>query len=303
MRDGDFCLAGWRVRSNFPIAGLAPWTGEERSPDVVIRSGAIPKCAPGLLLDGPLLQVSRDRSCWFSTPSAAFFVNSGGTDVIVDAGDPAAGEVGVFLLRAIFAILCHKRHLLPIHASCVDVGGRAAAFAGPSGAGKSVLAAAFLKAGCCMLADDITAVDTNAAGGPVVWPSFPQLRLWRDSLHVLGWEGASYSRCREQLEKYEIPSGDAFTAKPVRLAALYHLRRDRKAEGCSIRLGDRSLREAAGAIAYGEISDMLDGRSAGLQSIARLCASAPAYSLAYRPGFDALPATVAAIRAKRSESS
>jgi hypothetical protein len=303
MRGGDFCLAGWRVRSDFPIAGLTPWTGEERSPDVVVRSGAIPKRAAELLLDDPLLQISRDRSCWFTTPLAAFFVNSDGTDVIVDAGDPAAGEVRAFFVRAIFAILCHKRDLLPVHASCVEIGGRAIAFAGPSGAGKSVLTAAFLKAGCSMLADDITAVDVGAPGGPVVWPSFPQLKLWLDSLHVLGCERVSYSRCRAELEKYEIPSEGAFTAKPVPLAALYHLRRDRKAEGCSIRLGDRSLRDAADAIAYGEAAGLLSARSAGLHSIARLCAAAPAYSLAYRPGFDALPATVAAIRARHSEPS
>jgi hypothetical protein len=304
MRDRDSCLAGWRVRSNFPIAGLAPWTGEERSPDVVVRSGPIPKRAAGLLLDGPLLQISRDSSCWFTTPPAAFFVNSDGTDVIVDADDPAGGAVRAFLLRGVFAILCHKRDLLPIHASCVEVGGRAAAaFAGCSGAGKSVLAAAFIKAGCSILADDITAVDANAPGGPVVWPSFPQLKLWRDSLHVLGFEGVCYSRCRAEIEKYEIPSGGAFTTNPVRLGALFHLRRDRKAEGCSIQLGDRRLRDAADAIAYGEAAGMLSGRSSGLQSIARLCAATPAYSLAYRPGFDALPATVAAIRAKHSEPS
>ena len=302
MRGGDFCLAGWRVRSDFPIAGLAPWTGEERSPEVTIRSGPIPARMDGLLLDAPLLRIAFDRSCWFTTPPAAFFVNSGGTEVIVEAGDPASGDVRAFLLRAIFAILCHKRDLLPIHASCIEIGGRAVAFAGPSGAGKSVIAAAFLKAGCSVVADDITAVDANAPGGPVVWPSFPRLKLWRDSLHVLGSEGASYSRCRGELEKYEIPSG-AFTAKPVPLAALYHLRRDRKAKGCSIQSANRCLRDAADAIAYAEAAGMLSGRSDGLQSVARLCAAVPAYTLAYRPGFAALPATVAALRARHGELS
>jgi hypothetical protein len=303
MHDADSYLAGWRIRSNFPIAGLAPWTADERPPDVVILSGQIRHPPSCLVQKGPLLQISGDGSCWLTTPAATFFVNSDGTEVTVSSGDPSAGAVRAFLLSAIFAILCHKRRLLPIHASCLEIGGCAVALAGPSAAGKSILAAAFMKAGCSVLADDVTAVDAEAPGGPVVWPSFPRLRLWRDSLDALGLDSNSYLRCRPEIEKYEVPFPTAFPTGPVRLTALYHLRRDRKVESCSIQRldGGRSLRDAAAAISHADAAGMLNDPNRGFRPVITLCAAAPAYSLVYRPGFDELPGTVAALRAKHAE--
>lgn len=46
-----------------------------------------------------------------------------------------------------------------LHASCIDVGGTAIAFAGLSGAGKSTLAAALATAGHGFISDEVTAVD------------------------------------------------------------------------------------------------------------------------------------------------
>jgi len=202
------------------------------------------------------------------------------------------------------AILCHKRRLLPIHASCVQIGDRAIAFAGPSAAGKSVLAAAFMQASFPLLADDLIAVDPYADGGPVVWPTFPQLRLWRDSLDALGFAAGNHRRCRPALDKYEVPFAPNSLIRPLRLAAIYHLRCDRMAESASIQplRGSRGLQAAAGVICCGGSAGMLAGEDASLQCIAALGAATPAYTLGYRPGFEVLPATIAALHARHGES-
>jgi hypothetical protein len=300
---GDSYLAGWRVRSSFLIDSFSPWIGEDRPPDVAVNSGELPEHSGSLLFDGPLLRISGDRSCRYIAPTGgAFFVNPCGTEVTVRVGD-LEDELSSLLLRPMLAILCHKRRLLPIHASCVQIGGRAVAFAGPSAAGKSVLAAAFLQAGFPLLADDLIAVDPFAPGGPIVLPTFPQLKLWRDSLEGLGFDLANYRRCRPALDKYEIRFAPNLLT-PLPLAAIYHLRRDRKAEGAWIQplRGSRGLQTTADAICYGESQGILAGEDAPLQSVTALVTAVPAYTLVFRPGFDFISATVATVCARHGES-
>src|SRR5262245_26525577 len=116
-RDGrvDYYLAGWRLRSDFDIEDLFLWPGEEKQPDVVIRTGIIPEQPAALVLNSPLLQISEDGCCWFEVPRVVdFFVNHDATEVIVAAqGNPDDSAVRAFLLGTVFGILCHKRGLLP----------------------------------------------------------------------------------------------------------------------------------------------------------------------------------------------
>jgi hypothetical protein len=74
---------------------------------------------------------------------------------------------------------------LPLHASAVAVAGGAVAFVGPSGAGKSTLAAGLSKAGFPVLCDDLCPVAFEA-GRPVVRPGVARLKLWPDSLELVG---------------------------------------------------------------------------------------------------------------------
>src|SRR4030095_13720757 len=69
---------------------------------------------------------------------------------------------------------------LVVHASAVAIGGRAILLAGRAGAGKSTLAAFLAGHRMQVLADDGALLD----GGPAevrVLPSYPGLRLYRDS--------------------------------------------------------------------------------------------------------------------------
>jgi hypothetical protein len=66
--------------------------------------------------------------------------------------------------------------LLALHASAVEVGGRALAIVGPSGAGKSTLAALLCAEGARLVADDVLRVDATGAGA-VCYPGTRGLRL------------------------------------------------------------------------------------------------------------------------------
>ena len=90
-------------------------------------------------------------------------VDREGREVIVETGDPAAAEVRVFLLTAVLSALCLKRQLFPLHASAAVVDGGAVAFVGSSGVGKSTIAAALMRQGHMVLADDLTVIDDEKA--------------------------------------------------------------------------------------------------------------------------------------------
>lgn len=220
----DRWLCGWRVASGLPLPELLPWTGEERAPDLTIRLGPVPERLADPRVELPRLQVAADGACRIAVPGvAAYLVAPDGTGVtIAPAPEATVADIRLFLLGTVFAALCYRRGLVPLHASCVRVGDRAVALAGASGIGKSTLAAALLRRGHAVLTDDVTVVDTTRPGGPLVLPTFPRLRLWRDAMARLDFptEGAERSRAAE---KFHQPLRGDFCARPLPLAAVFHL--------------------------------------------------------------------------------
>ncbi|WP_269747040.1 sulfotransferase domain-containing protein [Elstera litoralis] len=219
-----YALCGLRIVSELPLPDLLKWNGDDRVPDVEIRLGTVPDRLERPVFEGPLLQVGADGDCRYAVAGvAAYYVENGRHVTIQPYMDPTAPDVRVFLLGSVFGFLCHSRGLVPLHAGCVEINGRAVAFAGASGVGKSTLTAAFLRRGYRVLADDVTVVEVAAPGGPRVLPSFPRIKLWRDSLDGLGLCADGLERSRAQLEKFHLRVEGCFSAEPLPLAAIYHL--------------------------------------------------------------------------------
>jgi len=120
---------------------------------------------------------------------------------VIDAADlryfPVAGELHMFAPRdqwintiehvlldqAIPRVLAYSGHLM-LHASAVEVAGKALCFVGPSGAGKSTLAATFSLAGYRILADDVVRIEF-VDGEPWIYPAYPSLRLCLDATSIM----------------------------------------------------------------------------------------------------------------------
>lgn len=218
----DYTLCGWRVASALPLPDLMPWAGDDQAPDLTIDLGRAPERLSDLTVDRPLLQVSVDGTCRFAIPGvAAYLINPTGTRVTIDPALPLnAPDIRVFLLGTVFGVLCYRRGLLPLHASCVRIGDAAVALAGPSGIGKSTLAAAFLQRGHAVLADDVTVVDIAAPAGPRVLPAFPRLKLWRDAINRMKLSVDGLERTGSTIEKYNFPVFKSFNIEPLPLAAV-----------------------------------------------------------------------------------
>ena len=126
-----------------------------------------------------------------------------------------------------------------LHASAVDVAGRAVALVGHSGSGKSTLAAHLVAAGATARCDDVVAV--RLAGDRVLAHSGPgELRL-----DAAGLDGLSRRDGRlDAAGKLCVPV--ATDASPAPLAAVYFLRRPARADAVTVRTGG-SVRDLLGA--------------------------------------------------------
>lgn len=197
----DYLVYGLRLRSDLELPELEP-IERGGEPDVTIMTGdtAREDRVPGM---HPI-----DGGAGYRIDDVASFDIIGGSTIIVrpDLG-AAERNVRLYLLGSALGMLIHQRGLLPLHATAVELDGRALVFMGHSGAGKSTLAAWFNDAGIRVIADDVSAISFDESGIPLVQPGIPRLRLWKDMLEATGRQGRfepSYFGA-ENWPKYDVP--------------------------------------------------------------------------------------------------
>lgn len=159
------------IDSDLEIPELPRLVSSNGDADVHIRIGAVP----------PTPAISTIQCEFAMTEGVAAFVVRDGHEVIVHpvaGADPAL--LRIVLLGKVMAFLLRQRGWLPLHASGVAVGERAALFLGRSGVGKSATAAAFHAAGHAAITDDVAGV-REIAGRCVVRPAGTRLRLLEES--------------------------------------------------------------------------------------------------------------------------
>jgi hypothetical protein len=152
-------------------------------------------------------------------PGVATYYVRDGVEIVIDrtAGVPEL-DVRSYLMGNLFAVLCHQRGLLPLHASAIATSRGAVAFLGTSGAGKSSMVAFLSKRGHRVLADDVCLVDPAAPRHQRVLPVAPWLKLWSTTLEAMGESSHGLSRIFSDDEKYRYALQQP--EAPTRLAEL-----------------------------------------------------------------------------------
>lgn len=250
--NGDRVLYGWRVRSEFALEGLPPWNGDDRPPDVEVVLGDLPDRPEAPLIDRPHWQAWAGGVYRLTIAGVARYEALCGRRVVIE---PAAGadanDIGVFLLGTMVGVLCHQRGLFPLHASAVRLDGRALMIAGASGAGKSTLAAALVRRGHPLLADDVVAVDCRRQDDVRVLPGGPALKLSLDVMSELGIDPSGLVVNRPGQPKYSVPARTGFDPAPLAPRALYLLLRVRESAPAGIeRPGPAEAVARVDAMAY-----------------------------------------------------
>src|SRR5207237_7475894 len=102
------------------------------------------------------VQMGRDGACRLEFEYIGHFHVAGGCDVIVEPRGPLdTPEFRATLLGPVLGTLCHQHGRFPLHAACIRIGDRAIALSGHTGVGKSTLAAALVRRGHPLVADDV----------------------------------------------------------------------------------------------------------------------------------------------------
>lgn len=184
-------------------------------PDVVVRLGTTPSDMPRRggtphafqAVPGAALLAVEGIARYYITPSEIVAHTEGGDE----------RDIAAFLIGPALAALLQMRGVVTLHAAAVEMGEKAVLLLGGSGAGKSALAAALVRRGHALLADDVSGLEA-ANGAILVPPAFPALRLWHDAL------GAAERRVqvRRNLAQYWKPA-TTFAAAARRVCAAFVL--------------------------------------------------------------------------------
>jgi HPr Serine kinase C-terminal domain len=294
---GDRVICGWRVRSAVPLPDAMPWTGDDRPPDVTIRFGSAPALIDPVLHGTGPMQVGRDGLCRLGIDNIASFLTREGREVVVEPrGDISNPEFRSWLLGPVLGMLCHQRGLFPLHAACVRIGDGAVALAGRTGAGKSTLAAALVRRGHGLIADDVCVIEPAAPGGPRVLPSFPRLKLWEDVLQALEIPVDGMPRAKSGKRKFHFCQPGSFDPSPVRLHAVYLLVRSEQEEISRV-IGAEAARLLSNEIYRRPIGFHLGRKVALLTDALRIAAAVPLFRLPVRLNLSELDAVAEGVEA------
>ena len=219
---------GLTLQTPFPCVELLP-SGEDKTPDIVIRYGSVPEALPHPVDSGARWQTAPDEYLLNLRRIGRFYVHRGREVVIQPQENISEESIRLYLLSACLSVLLHQRRLLALHVSGIHTKHGAILFAGNSGSGKSTLVSAFLARGYKMLADDMVALSLDD-GQVMTLPGFPQVKLWADSAEALGRSTEGLRRVIPDYEKFAASELERFDPTAIPLRAIYVLNRHKDSE-------------------------------------------------------------------------
>lgn len=214
---------GFKILSDIFLPELIQTNEQEGMVDIEIKINNLSKFNSELA-DQPYKHMVKENAVMFYIPDVAFFSVEEGKRITVSTVDGADdGLIRLYILGTCMGVILMQRRIFPLHGSAVVIDGKAYAFIGDSGAGKSTLASAFLHEGYQLLSDDIIAVSLSQDNIPIVTPSYPQQKLWQESLNNFGMETSHYQSIYGRETKYCVPVSSQYSPDPVPLAGVFEL--------------------------------------------------------------------------------
>ena len=229
------------IESDVPLPELAP-SGRRRAPDVVVsrapacrRKTVRTRCHEWRLPDGTrwasVAKGDGDHVMRFRR-FAEFVVANHGRSIGWRAPATTRPEtIRHLLLDQVLPAVAFEHSLIGLHASAVVVNGEGIAFAGPASRGKSTLAASFALDGYPVVTDDCLMLQWRQRE-PRAVPSYPSLRLWKDTADRLLGPIPGLTEVAEYTSKLRVGarvSAIGFRRRPVTVRRIYVLDRRRGA--------------------------------------------------------------------------
>jgi hypothetical protein len=251
--------------------------------------------SPRHLEDGESVSRLYGLGSWeaFCFPRLADFYLQAGRIVGHPLAEASPDLLEIRFLGPVLSYWLERRGIPALHASAVEVNGRAVAFLSRHGGGKTGLAAALMRTGHSLLTDDVLPVE-EIAGTFHASPGYPQMRMWPDEATHFIERSEELPIVLPGLAKRRVPVGTggfgAFRDVSLPLAGLYIA--ERRTAG-PVEILDVSPRDALIELVRHSFSPHLV-EAAGLQPsrfdfFARLVRKVPVRRLVYPSGFERLP--------------
>ncbi|RJE91141.1 aldolase [Paenibacillus sp. 1011MAR3C5] len=224
---------GLSVHSDMVLPELSELDSGSSFADVVVKVDSFLKNG----FDAkPYHFVAEDHTVTVKMPDAGVFRVQDGDKIIVS---PYAGAdedlIRLYVLGTCFGIVLLQRGIYPLHGSALAIHGKAYAIVGQSGAGKSTLASALIAKGCRLLSDDVIAVSIDPlTGQPTVAPSYPQQKLWQNSLEAMGQSYEALRSIFGRETKYCVPLTDSFQSTSLPLGGVFELTKNAEHSGIAL---------------------------------------------------------------------
>lgn len=213
---------GLNIKSEIPLPELSQsYTDEPPEVEILIANldlefGNKAYQQGRIIVDG--------QKVMFQISGAATFKIEDGQRIIVSPIKNADyNKIRLYILGTCMGILLMQRKILALHGSAVAIGGKAYAFVGDSGAGKSTLASAFMNNGFKLLTDDVIPVTIKENGLPFIFPTYPQQKLWDESLQYFDMDSRDYNPLFERENKFAIPVHSQYHDSPMILGGLFEI--------------------------------------------------------------------------------
>ncbi|NBD18702.1 MAG: hypothetical protein GVY04_21995 [Cyanobacteria bacterium] len=290
-----------RIYSALPLPELVAHSGDK--PDVVIQFGE--------LMPPPTTEETRNHHYWLAGQDIYLFWRELGTfrvregrEIMIDPA-PNIKEVRLRppILGACMAVLLHQRGDLVLHASAVQLPTGVVAFLGDKGWGKSTMAAVLHQRGHPFVTDDILAVALNSSSQPLVFPAFPQMKLWPSAVVALGEDPETLPRLIPQLTKRQHRVAMTASQTPMPLQAIYLL-----GQGPSLKIAPLASPEIFAALlrhSYGGRFGkalLQHGEASHFQQCMTLAQQVPTYQLQRPSDLSLLPTIAEAVEGHGRES-
>jgi hypothetical protein len=219
---------GLRISSEIELPELSEEGTEEHDFDLVVKRGTIKfnKLTRTAIYRRGVRADFEDRGSeglLLKWGGVAGFCAVNGNELIVDAYTDDANLLSLFTVSEALGLILFQKGYFLLHASSVRVGNHAWCFMGKPGAGKSTTAAAFIKAGCLLLSDDLTAIKFDASGNALVIPAYPQLKIWDNTVRGLSYNEQDLSPVSEGVNKFSYQPRDNFKHEPLPLGQVFFL--------------------------------------------------------------------------------
>ncbi|GAB2560441.1 serine kinase [Spirosoma areae] len=267
--------------------------------DLHIRQGRLPPPPPLLPTKiyraGLQAQFAQNgpNQLWLDWSPLLSFMAINGKELILDTAQTDPDVLSLFTLSEAIGLILFQKNYFLLHGSAIRLHGKGIIFLGEPGAGKSTTVAAFAQKDIPVLSDDMVCIRLDETGQPFLIPSFPQIKIWGNTVDGLQLSKDSLTPVREGVNKFAWQQPDAFDERPVPLDRIFVLTPPQEAEhsGCQLAKSQTPIE----LLSYFPLADaLLQGQALKNhfeQSII-LANAVPVFRMSRPPDFTALHAFV-----------